>query len=49
MGDRQRVGYLRALPFVLAEDDQVGIASAIADTLDTLDNVTIRLEPSRIS
>jgi hypothetical protein len=27
-------------------DDQVGIASAIADTMD---NITNRLEPSRIS
>jgi predicted component of type VI protein secretion system len=45
MSDRQRVGYPRALPFVLSQDDQVGIASAIADTID---NVTIRFEPPRI-
>src|ERR1035437_423591 len=45
VSDRQRVGYLRALPFVLAQDDQVGIASAIADTMD---NITIRIEPPRI-
>src|SRR5665647_2212062 len=41
VSDRQRVGYLWALPFVLAQDDQVGIASAIADTMD---NITNRLE-----
>ena len=38
--------YVRALPFVLAQDDQVDIASAIADTMD---NFTIRFEPPRIS
>jgi hypothetical protein len=40
------MGHHRILPFVLAQDDQVGIASAITDAIG---NITIRLEPPRIN
>jgi hypothetical protein len=40
------MGEVRGLSFVVAQDDQIGIARAIADTVD---NITIGLEPPRIS
>jgi hypothetical protein len=45
VSDRQRVGDMRTLPFVLAEDDQIGIAGVGADTID---KIAIELEPPRI-
>jgi hypothetical protein len=36
---------MRTLPFVLAEDDQIGIAGVGADTID---KIAMELEPPRI-